>query len=187
MNARKSGKAASSHQRKAAIVVAAPATPKRPRPKQVVCAGRPPRLSGGKMTKRESTLFSTWFQRRRETDISELKLTDWSDIGSPRKGGIRSIGDIFMMMAGLSWAHGGREVHWGGVFHALAAELEVMAEAEMGKRGERQKCSQLSAGATDDLYGPLVHLAQRIHAMGEIMPRIIDANYVWRQESEAAQ
>lgn len=163
---------------------AKPATKKRAS-KPVICAGQPPRLSGGKWTKRDGKLFGAWWQRREQTDALELRLTDWSDIGSPRKGGIRSLGDIFMMTAGVAWSTPGQHTEFHTIFHAIAAELEVMAEAEMGKRAERQK--KLDSHASSDLFGPLSYLAQRLHAMGEIMPRIIKANYVHRSEVEAGK
>ena len=160
-----------------------------PATKPTICAGPPPTgFSRGKWKKRDGERFGRWWKRREETDALELKLTHWSDIGSPRRGGMRSLGDIFMMTAGASSSAPGRDdmgLHT--VFHAIAAELEVMAAAELGKRDERQKSSDISANATDDLYAPLHYLAQRCRALGEIVPRIIRANYRHRDESEVAK
>lgn len=76
-------------------------------------------------------------------------------------------------LSGVQW--GSTNPRWsiGLAFHAITADLEVMAQHELGRRAELQKSNMLYRG---DLYAALSNLAQRCRALGEVMPRILLAN-----------
>lgn len=125
-------------------------------------------------TKAEGRAFMRWFNAEEERDKTILKLTRWSDDAYPRYG-IKTLGDLFMSAAGLSMGDPKSHLSLMMLFNTFATEVDTMAELELHRRTERQK-SNLHEGKRD-LYGQLHNLAQRLRAMGELLPRIMKANY----------